>query len=277
MVAVSESSPFFVQSNGNLGAVEIATFLGLVLFGVSLSQGYTYFQRSGGDRLSLKIFVSILLLMEAFHSFTASHTIYYDTVTRYKNAEINSYSLSANAATETLITVLVQCFFSHRIYRLSEGNLLISIACFSLAIIRFLVGLAVSAEFNWLITTTLAVGGAADILIAASMLFYLRKLASPTNLKSTTAVINRLVRWSLRELIHPFVEHYGRLIFCSISETGLITSSNPWPTWSGLDFTSFWPNYIRIRYLHQISSSSESGPREVLLKDERLPSPKDGS
>ncbi len=47
-------------------------------------------------------------LMESFHSFTASHTIYYDTVTRFGRAEINSYSLSANAATETLITVLVQ-------------------------------------------------------------------------------------------------------------------------------------------------------------------------
>ena len=47
-------------------------------------------------------------LMESFHSFTASHTIYFDTVTRFGRAEINSYSLSANAATETLITVLVQ-------------------------------------------------------------------------------------------------------------------------------------------------------------------------
>ncbi|KAF9480746.1 hypothetical protein BDN70DRAFT_877183 [Pholiota conissans] len=215
MVAISEDVAFFVQSDANLGAVEIATFLGLVLFGVSLSQGYTYFYRSAGDPLRLKIFVGILLLMESFHSFTASHTIYYDTVTRYKDAEINSYSLSANAATETLITVLVQCFFSHRIYRLSEGKLPISIACFTLAILRFIFGLAVSAEsvidvhrtpnwvvfvtkFNWLITATLAIGGSADILIAASMLFYLRKLASPTNMKSTTAVLNRLVRWSLQ-------------------------------------------------------------------------------
>ena len=160
-------------------------------------------------------------LMESFHSFTASHTIYFDTVTRFGRAEINSYSLSANAATETLITVLVQvrvyfltsrnntlltwsstkCFYSHRIYRLSKGNLSISIACFTLAILRFLFGVAVSAEsvidvhrtpnwvvfvtdFNWLITTMLAVGGAADILIAFSMLVYLRKMSSRTNMKS---------------------------------------------------------------------------------------------
>ncbi|KAF8172138.1 hypothetical protein BJ912DRAFT_994335 [Pholiota molesta] len=215
MVAISEDMPFFVQSNANLGAVEIATFLGLVLFGVSLSQGYTYFLRSAGDPFRLKLFVFILLLMESFHSFTASHTIYYDTVSRYKNPEINSYSLSANAATETLITVMVQCFFSQRIYRLSEGKLPITIACFGLAILRFVFGLAFSAEsvidvhrtpnwvvfvtkFNWLITTTLAVGGSADILIAASMVYYLRKMVSPGNMKSTTAILNRLVRWSLQ-------------------------------------------------------------------------------
>jgi len=215
MVAVSQSTGFFVQSNANLGAVEIATFLGLVLFGVSLAQGYTYYQRSAGDSFRLKLFVAVLLLMESFHSFTASHTIYYDTVARFRDAEINSYSLSANAATETLITVLVQCFYSHRIYRLSNGKLPVSIACFTLAILRFLFGIAVSAEsvidvhrtpnwvvfvtdFNWLITTMLAVGGAADILIAISMLVYLRKMSSATNMKSTTDIINRLVRWSLQ-------------------------------------------------------------------------------
>ncbi|KAF5309133.1 hypothetical protein D9619_012807 [Psilocybe cf. subviscida] len=208
-------SAFFVQSDANLGAVEIATFLGLVLFGISLAQGYTYFRRCEDDSRGLKILVGILLLMESFHSFTASHTIYYDTVTRWNRAEINSYSLSANAATETLVTVVVQCFFSHRIYRISKKKKPITILCFSLAILRLIFGLAVSAEcvidvhrtpnwvvfvtrFNWLITSTLAVGAAADVVIACSMLYYLRKLAAPGNMKSTAAVLNRLVRWSLQ-------------------------------------------------------------------------------
>lgn len=209
--------------------------------------------------------------MESSHSFTASHTIYYDTVTRFRDPEINSYQLSANAATETLITVLVQvrrqgakdwspysfpnvdlllsqCFYSHRIYRLSKGNLPISIACFTLAILRFLFGIAVSAEsvidvhrtpnwvvfvtqFNWLITAMLSVGGAADILIAISMLVYLRKMSSSTNMQSwisfifcviwdwltfhhsTTNMINRLVRWSLRE--HPFCARHFHLTHCA--------------------------------------------------------------
>jgi len=55
MVAPINPDKFVVQSNGNLGAVEVATFLSLVLYGISLSQGYTYFLQSAkGDRFTLK-------------------------------------------------------------------------------------------------------------------------------------------------------------------------------------------------------------------------------
>lgn len=59
MVTTSESNNFVLQSNGNLGAVEVATFFSLVLYGISLSQGYTYFLENAKlDRLALKALVS---------------------------------------------------------------------------------------------------------------------------------------------------------------------------------------------------------------------------
>ncbi|KDR71100.1 hypothetical protein GALMADRAFT_804846 [Galerina marginata CBS 339.88] len=214
LISPIQPSQFLVESNGNLGAVEVATFLSLILYGVSLSQGYTYFRRSGDDRLSLKLMVSFLLCLETFHSFTAAMVIYYDTVTRWKTAEANSYPLSTNVVLETLITLVVQCFFSLRVYRLS-GRLSVSIACFALALLRFIGGVSISVEnfldvpnspngiglvvrFSWLITSALACGGAADVLIAIFMTYYLRKFASPANLDSTTEIINRLVRFALQ-------------------------------------------------------------------------------
>ncbi|KAH9483346.1 hypothetical protein JR316_0005452 [Psilocybe cubensis] len=47
------------------------------------------------------------------------------------------------------------------------------------------------SKYNWLVISALALGAATDILIAASMLFYLRKLASSGNFR-------RLVRYSLQ-------------------------------------------------------------------------------
>ncbi|PPQ90586.1 hypothetical protein CVT25_006106 [Psilocybe cyanescens] len=199
MVGLIQSGHFFFASNQDLGAIEISTFLSLVLLGVSLSQGYTYFNRNGGDRLGLKLLVSLLLLMEVFHSFTASHTIYFETVTRSNRGEANSYQLSTNVLTENIITFIVQCFFSHRIYRLSR-KLPLSTLSFIFTLLRFVGGIALSVEsildvprtpngvfvftFSWLVTSALSAGVAADLLIAASMVYYLRKMASPTNLQS---------------------------------------------------------------------------------------------
>ncbi|KAF8958191.1 hypothetical protein BDZ97DRAFT_1009766 [Flammula alnicola] len=214
MLSTINPSKFVVESDGVLGAVEVSTFLSLILYGVSLSQGYTYFRRSQEDRLALKALVSLLLFLETCHSFTAAMAVYYDTVTRWQSAEANSYPISTNVMVETLVTLVVQCFFTFRIYRLSD-SLLITIACLFLVLLRFIGGvvlvvelyldvpnhpngLSMVVQFSWLITSSLAVGGAADVLIAIFMTYYLRKFDSPTNLKSTTDIINRLVRWSLK-------------------------------------------------------------------------------
>ena len=59
MVTTLESNNFVLQSNGNLDAVEVATFFSLVLYGISLSQGYTYFlENAKRDRFALKALVS---------------------------------------------------------------------------------------------------------------------------------------------------------------------------------------------------------------------------
>ncbi len=59
MVIPLEADNFVLQSNGNLGTVEVATFFSLVLYGIFLSQGYTYFlENAKDDRLALKALVS---------------------------------------------------------------------------------------------------------------------------------------------------------------------------------------------------------------------------
>jgi len=114
---------------------------------------------------------------------------------------------------ENLITFIVQGFFCHRVYRLSQ-KLPLTIICVILSILRFIGGIALSVEslldvpktpngdfvytFSWLITAALAVGAAADVVIAASLVYYLRKMTSPSNLMSTTAFLNRVMRWTLQ-------------------------------------------------------------------------------
>ncbi|KAH9483326.1 hypothetical protein JR316_0005432 [Psilocybe cubensis] len=141
--------------------------------------------------------------------------IYYDTVTRYEHAKANSYPIAASVGVEIVITLIVQCFFSLRIYKLSN-RLPVSISCLVFALLRFIGGVAISVKtfsdvprgpvngiglgvrFDWLITSALTSGAATDILIAICMTYYLRKFASPTNLTSTTMILNKLIRFSLQ-------------------------------------------------------------------------------
>ncbi|KAF9478462.1 hypothetical protein BDN70DRAFT_921917 [Pholiota conissans] len=210
-----DPSKFVVQSDSVLGAVEVSTFIGLVLYGISVSQGYSYFRTRKDDRLSLKLLVVAILFLETCHSFTACMAIYYDTVTRFRDPEANSYPISTNVLFETLITFVVQMYFSYRIYRLSAENLLIGLGCLTFVVLRCTSGFVLAIEcyldvpnnpngislvvhFSWLITSGLAAGGAADVLIAFFMIYYLLKLASPFNTDSTTNFINRLIRWTLQ-------------------------------------------------------------------------------
>jgi len=78
-------------------------------------------------------------------------------------------------------------------------------------------GILFVVKLSWLVTCCLTFGAAADVLIAASMLYYLRRMDSSSNeqlsvllctrktfrtnfcvIYSTTNIINRLVRFSLR-------------------------------------------------------------------------------
>lgn len=100
----------------------------------------------------------------------------------------------------TALILITQMFFCSRILRLSQRYRMASLCCI-LSFLRFLGGFYLTvqcyldvpntpngvtfvARFSWLITSALAVGAAADVLIAVSMSYYLRLLLSPTNKKS---------------------------------------------------------------------------------------------
>ncbi|PPQ69338.1 hypothetical protein CVT26_002570 [Gymnopilus dilepis] len=229
MVERIQTGLFTLDSAENLGAIEIATFLGLILLGFALSQAYTFFRQSENDKWWLKcLWAAVRIfrlksarrgqlkagfrLLEITHTLAACMDIYLETVLHPGRNEANSYPLSVNALTENIITFIVQWFFSWRIYRLSK-RFPLSLACSSLAALRFIGAVVISVQsfldvqqkpngvfvftFRWLITSALAVGVLADILIAASMIFYLQQLSSPMNRRWTTETLNHLVLWTL--------------------------------------------------------------------------------
>jgi hypothetical protein len=61
----------------NLGSMEIALAIGLTLFGIVLTQGYTYFRTCEQDRISLKALVRLANIMIIL---SGSQAISYNTM-----------------------------------------------------------------------------------------------------------------------------------------------------------------------------------------------------
>ncbi|KAF9461440.1 hypothetical protein BDZ94DRAFT_1323339 [Collybia nuda] len=225
MVFVAGSS-FDPWADENLGALLIGFTISLLLCGVVMMQGYTYYQNFGKDIGFLKALTTFILILEVAHSAMITVVVYHTTVTKAGDPGNgpNSYPLTTSVLLEVLLTAMVQCFFAFRIYRLS-GSLYIPIACWSLALLRLGGGLALVSEsyldvprqpnaltltdkFGWLITLSVTVGAVADIIIAASLCYYLKRLSEPPPCNSTSRSTSELI---------------DRLIIYTI-QTGLITS-----------------------------------------------------
>jgi len=207
-----------VDSPAILGVLEIGVFLSLVMFGVVASQAVIYFKNSGSDRFGLKLLVGSVLFFELCHSVASCDAIYYFTITLAGVPELdkaaNSYGISLLAVFETIITALVQGFFVYRI-RLLSGRWHISFVSCVLGFLRLLGGMGVAAEgfldiplepdyfhlqdtYGWLITSALFFGAVLDVLITASLCYYIRQLYTPYNLPKSEELIHRLITFTIQ-------------------------------------------------------------------------------
>jgi hypothetical protein len=131
--------------------------------------------------------------LEVVHSAAILGMIYHFSITLAHFTGIfpqNSYFLSVTNVVENIVALLVQSFFSFRVYRLSQ-RFSVGLVCWSLTTARFISGICVAVEsildvprvpngiivitkFGWLITLTFVLGGLVDVVIAAMQVWYLR-------------------------------------------------------------------------------------------------------
>ncbi|KAF5314418.1 hypothetical protein D9619_011998 [Psilocybe cf. subviscida] len=216
-----ESATFLVQASGNLGAMEIGTFVGLILYGVTVAQAYHYFTKHGSDPVHTKLMVFVLMFLETFHTFVAAYAVYLATVTHWSSERANSYPIAITVLLEGIITTMVQSFFIFRIHRLSGRTLapafflLLTVARFgglmATSVLSFLDvpktpnGL-VPHDDRALITADLVIGAVTDLLIAITLSYDLRQMFTKFTTARTAEALNRLIRLSLQTgIITSFV------------------------------------------------------------------------
>ncbi|TFK79188.1 hypothetical protein K466DRAFT_592512 [Polyporus arcularius HHB13444] len=160
------------------------------IYGITVLQTYMYFRRYPRDRPSLKAFVGVLWILDTLTTVLMSHALYAFFVLNLKDLVRDvdlPWSFTLENGVTDLITAMVQCYFAERLWRLSQGNKVLSGAIVILALITLALctegTVKVFSNHNLLSDTfrkSLVLGGSVqgvavlgDILITGGLCYYL--------------------------------------------------------------------------------------------------------
>ncbi|KAJ3507834.1 hypothetical protein NLJ89_g6083 [Agrocybe chaxingu] len=211
---MSAATPLIhVDLSDSVGALQIGSLFSVFLFGIVTLQAYMYYTTFREDRWGYKTLVGVVWLLEIGHTIAVCYEVYRATITLYGRPQLllTFPALSSGIAIAGAITTSVQGFFALRVYRvLPKPYSYIGIFCIALSSLRFVGSVCLSYRAitsksvqdyrknnSWLVTILLSVGACIDVIIAASMLYYLSKKRSQAFERIAT-VIDRLIAYTVR-------------------------------------------------------------------------------
>ncbi|EIN08235.1 hypothetical protein PUNSTDRAFT_143881 [Punctularia strigosozonata HHB-11173 SS5] len=237
------TAPVHLVLDNTLGAMFIGVLLSAILYGISCLQMWHYMDTFRKDPWYLKMLVSGVFFCDTVHQALISHTVYYYLISNFDNP-IALNSIVWSLVTEVLFTgftaLMVQGFFTYRIWRLSHKNIYLTVFVSAVVLGNFVVLLAYTIRaFQLPLLSQLPkikplseainiMGAITDVLIAAAMCLLLHNARS--GFKRSDSTINRL------------------MIF--VFNTGLLTSVC---AMASLISILAWPNaYIYITFFFMI-------------------------
>ncbi|KAM5539714.1 hypothetical protein V8D89_006527 [Ganoderma adspersum] len=171
-----------------LGADLLGTLFGLILYGLSVHQLYRYFRLFPSDAFFIRILVALVMTFETVHAVLTMHFCYDFLVTNYLNPEAfenGVWSLDAVPIVVSAIVFSSQLFFARRAYL--SGPRFRPFVIFALLLVVAEIGFSIEitiktfsqkladlGEEKWLISATLGMPLAADLVFAITLLTVLR-------------------------------------------------------------------------------------------------------
>ncbi|KAJ3484320.1 hypothetical protein NLI96_g5725 [Meripilus lineatus] len=158
----------------------------------------------------MKVLVTILWVLDFLHFFMTTHAFYYYGVTNYMNPVAMSkmtWSLVVHVLCESISDAIVRGIFSWRIWKLSGGNKPLVVTFAIIAVAIFAGGIAFSTraaqvvywgdfeEISSLIYYSLGTAAGADVLMSATLCYYLSRRRS--SFRSTQSLLDTLVVFSI--------------------------------------------------------------------------------
>ncbi|TFK71893.1 hypothetical protein BDN72DRAFT_401474 [Pluteus cervinus] len=189
-----------------LGMTLLGLIISSILYGIALTQTYTYFQRFRRDRLLTRFLVVAICLLDTASVFLVGHACWYYLVTT-QAISVSVWSLNAELVISMFISGISEMFLAYRVWMLSGKKLWLSVVIVGLALLHFTSGQVSAIQFLELkrfarfqsvkVPSILRLTSAAlcDTGIAVALCHFLRK--KRTGFKRTDRVIDYLILFSI--------------------------------------------------------------------------------
>ncbi|PBK94727.1 hypothetical protein ARMGADRAFT_64871 [Armillaria gallica] len=212
-----------------LGMTLLGLIFSSILYGISLSQTYTYYRRFPKDTLSTKLMVVIMTIIDAAAVALMAHACWYYFVTtgpyhRYV------WSLNAELAFSMLISGLSEGFLTYRVWLLSGRRTILTLVLLCLALVHLVSGevaagqslaLHYRARFGSVkVPHIIRLGSAVlcDTSLAISLCYFLHQ--KRTGYKQTDEIIDRLMIFSISTgLLTSFASVAGLITYLVVPKT----------------------------------------------------------
>ncbi|TDL21322.1 hypothetical protein BD410DRAFT_789754 [Rickenella mellea] len=197
----------------SLGPTFGAAFIGLVvsaiMYGLTLLQTFHYYRTYTRDPRLIKWWVGILWAADTLQLVLCTWAVYWYLVANFGNRTnlgIPHWSIELQTDASTTVGIGVQLYFARRVYQLSKNKPLTGAIIF-FAVVHFALGAYFTAysfihktfasyrNLIWVSCVGLGSAATADILIAGSLCYFLRK--NRTGFARTDALITTLMAYSI--------------------------------------------------------------------------------
>ncbi|GAA6015962.1 hypothetical protein JCM10207_006821 [Rhodosporidiobolus poonsookiae] len=202
--------PALPAMDSSIGAFMVGTILSVFLAGLTSLQAYNYFVNFGkSDKKFLVGLVTFLLICDVFHTAISCYTVYLWTVTHYADPSVlikSPWSFTWDPFLCGIVAIAVQLFYAWRVFVVSRRKWLLPVLIAVLAVLScaFAVGstwkiyllnseFARFGEFRYGVAIWLLSAALADVLITASLVWYLRK-ASSGDYQRSSSIVQRIIR-----------------------------------------------------------------------------------
>ncbi|RDB14778.1 hypothetical protein Hypma_016442 [Hypsizygus marmoreus] len=201
-----------VSIDSTLGAVFVGFAVACCVYGILVTQVFSYFWRYPQDRPHFKVLVIAILLLETADQTFIGHLVYFYSITNFANPQALlratvTWSFILQLTVGAIVGAIVKASFGLRVWRFSERNyfitgLIMLLTLGQLGLAMTFTGKAFQLpsvfavhELQTLGTISLATGVATDVVTAAALCYFLNKLR--TGYKTSDSLVNSLVRYAI--------------------------------------------------------------------------------